>query len=519
MSDSGLSPAPPPGELPPALEGAGPAALLEAVRALRAAVAEEGRAGFRRWRPAIRRPGFAAGALNLAHYLALRRRGLWPLQRGLMRHGLSSLGRLEGRVLATLDAVAGALAPLAGEGAPGRAWPPPLRRFFRGEARLRAEAAALFGPAPAGREGRILVTLPAEAAEDPAWLLGLARRGLDAVRINCAHDDAAAWAAMAAHARAAARAVGRPIPVLMDLAGPKLRTGAVHPPEGAARLRPGDALLLRPDPPRVGPADPPFQAQCLPPEVLRRLRPGAAFAYDDGKAAGMVEAAHPDGTVLVRIERGRLKGARLRPEKGLNFPGTPLGLDPLTPKDLADLDMVARLADIVGYSFVQGPADIARLQEELAVRRPADWRQIGLLAKIETLQAVRDLPGIIVRAAGSQPFGVMIARGDLAVEIGFARLAEMQEEILWLCEAAHIPVVWATQVLEALVKTGLPTRGEMTDAAMAARAECVMLNKGPNIAAAIEALDGLLRRMAEHQAKKTPRLRALRSWAEAPGGA
>ena len=106
----------------------------------------------------------------------------------------------------------------------------------------------------------------------------------------------------------------------------------------------------------------------------------------------------------------------------------------------------------------------------------------------------------------------MIARGDLAVEIGFERLAEMQEEILWLAEAAHVPVIWATQVLESLVKQGLPSRGEMTDAAMAARAECVMLNKGPFVAEAVRALDRLLGRMGEHQNKKTPRLRALRSW-------
>ena len=160
---------------------------------------------------------------------------------------------------------------------------------------------------------------------------------------------------------------------------------------------------------------------------------------------------------------------------------------------------------------MQSADDIARLQDELAARRP-DWRRLGIIAKVETAQAVTHLPDIIVRAAGRQPFGVMIARGDLAVALGFERLAEMQEEILWLCESAHVPVIWATQVLEELVKSGLPTRGEMTDAAMAGRAECVMLNKGPNVGEAITALRGLLQRMAEHQSKKTSRLRALRSW-------
>jgi len=195
----------------------------------------------------------------------------------------------------------------------------------------------------------------------------------------------------------------------------------------------------------------------------------------------------------------------------LNFPDTDLGVSPLTAKDLSDLDFVCRHANMVGYSFVETAADIGLLQTELAKRR-VDCDRLGLVAKIETPRAVRNLPDLIVRAAGRQPFAVMIARGDLAVEIGFERLAEMQEEILWLCEAAHIPVIWATQVLESLIKTGMPSRGDMTDAAMAGRAECVMLNKGPNVGAAIGALDRLMRRMAEHQFKKTPRLRALQSW-------
>jgi pyruvate kinase len=106
----------------------------------------------------------------------------------------------------------------------------------------------------------------------------------------------------------------------------------------------------------------------------------------------------------------------------------------------------------------------------------------------------------------------MIARGDLAVEIGYQRLAEIQEEILWLCEAAHMPVIWATQVLETLVKKGIPSRAEMTDAAMSERAECVMLNKGPFIAEAVTILDDVLTRMQAHQMKKTPQLRALHAW-------
>ena len=135
-----------------------------------------------------------------------------------------------------------------------------------------------------------------------------------------------------------------------------------------------------------------------------------------------------------------------------------------------------------------------------------------VIAKIETRVAVENLADIVIEAAGRQPLGVMIARGDLAVEIGYQRLAEVQEEMLWLCESSHIPVIWATQVLERLVTKGTPSRSEMTDAAMSERAECVMLNKGPYVVEGVTVLDDVLRRMQEHQDKKTPRLRALHLW-------
>jgi len=115
----------------------------------------------------------------------------------------------------------------------------------------------------------------------------------------------------------------------------------------------------------------------------------------------------------------------------------------------------------------------------------------------------------MIAALRHHPVGIMVARGDLAIEIGFERLAEVQEEILWLSEAAHIPVVWATQVLETLAKTGIPSRAEVTDAAMGVRAECVMLNKGEHIVDAVRFLDHVLQRMQAHQLKKRSMLRRL----------
>jgi len=110
----------------------------------------------------------------------------------------------------------------------------------------------------------------------------------------------------------------------------------------------------------------------------------------------------------------------------------------------------------------------------------------------------------------SASVGIMIARGDLAVECGYERLAELQEQILWVCEAADVPVIWATQVLERLAKKGRPSRAEITDAAMGERAECVMLNEGPFLRQAVQTLADILRRMEGHQRKKSPMLRALR---------
>jgi pyruvate kinase len=190
-------------------------------------------------------------------------------------------------------------------------------------------------------------------------------------------------------------------------------------------------------------------------------------------------------------------------------------LPALTDQDIKDLAVVAKEADLVGLSFVHRATDIATLRARL---RELGAPDLGIVLKIETRRGFENLPQLLFSAMASKAAGVMIARGDLAVECGYERLAEVQEEILWAAEAAHMPVIWATQVLETLAKTGLPSRAEITDAAMGERAECVMLNKGPHITEAMRTLDDILRRMQAHQAKKRPLLRALRAWSM-PGDA
>jgi pyruvate kinase len=486
--------------------------LYRAVAQLRGEVLLEGGEIFDRWRPRIQRDEFLLSARNLAHYLALRRHDLRELQLQLMPWGLSSLGRCEARVIPNLNAVAAALSAM-GSISGGPPPEPDSAGFFRGNDLLRQHSEAALGPSPANRGVRIMVTLPTEAAYDYEIVRRLVSRGMDIARINCAHDDGGVWAAMAEHVRRASAETGRPCRVCLDLCGPRSRIVSTTVPYDS-RVRVGDLVLMTARPVPID-AEWCHQLQCSIPEVLDQLENGAQVWVNEGRLGAAVERRVNDG-VLLRVTEAREKGEHLRQDKGLNFPDTDLRIDPLTPQDLRDLDVVAPLADLVGYSFVQLPVDIASLQRELAARGAG---RVSLVAKIETRQAVKNLPELIVQGAGIQPLAIMIARGDLAVEVGYKRMAEIQEELLWLCEAAHVPVIWATQVLDNFVKKGVRHRAEMTDAAMAERAEGVMLNKGAFAAEAVTMLDDLLGRMEGHQFKKTSRMRALRTWtAEEPAG-
>ncbi len=298
------------------------------------------------------------------------------------------------------------------------------------------------------------------------------------------------------HDHAPARA--KPVAVVGDLpSGP-----------GVITLCEGDSLILTANPAPGGPAaaGTPATIPFTLPEVFADLRRGHRVLLDDGKIEAVITRAAPDHAAL-RITRARPAGSRLREGKGVNFPDTPLSISPLTAEDRAHLPFIARHADMVGFSFVRRAADLRLLRECLRTLKAPD---LGIVLKIETAGAFEHLPKLLLESLAQPSTGVMIARGDLAVEVGWERLAEVQEEILWLCEAAHIPVIWATQVLESMAKRGLPSRSEITDAAMGQRAECVMLNKGPFVARAVRMLDDILRRMSTHQDKKRSMLRELK---------
>lgn len=282
------------------------------------------------------------------------------------------------------------------------------------------------------------------------------------------------------------------------------KVGDLPPVPLTLTLRPGDTLTLTRDLTPAPVSDPPRIGVTLP-EFFSCVRPGQSIWFDDGRIGGVIREVQSD-EVTVDIQHAKADGTKLAAEKGINLPETELDTPSPTDDDLRVLPFIAAHADLLGFSFVRTAEDVHLLQSHLAELQA---EHVGLLLKIETPQAFDNLPSILLAALRSPHVGVMIARGDLAIECGYQRLAEVQEEILWIAEAAHVPVVWATQVLESLVKTGTPSRSEITDAAMGVRAECVMLNKGPYIVEGVRTLDDILGRMQDHQLKKRSMLRKL----------
>ncbi len=275
-------------------------------------------------------------------------------------------------------------------------------------------------------------------------------------------------------------------------------------------LAAGDRLVLTDD---LTPVDLPAAGQvarigCTLPEAVAAMRPGEPVLLDDGAITTVVESTAP-GEATLRVTGTKPGGQRLGAEKGINLPDTVLDLPALTPDDEAQLPFIAEHADLVAVSFVRTAADIDHL---LARMQAAGADHLGLVLKIETRQGFENLPSILLAAMRHPRIAVMIARGDLAVEVGFERLSEVPRQILALCESAHVPAIWATQVLETLAQTGQPSRAEITDAAAAQRAECVMLNKGPHVLDAIRTLNDILARMNQVQRKSRTLMRHIHSW-------
>jgi len=437
-------------------------------------------------------PTHHASAINLIKYLAFRRKDRRDLQLALHTHGLSALSNAESHIHRQIQAVRERLGHLYEEKELS------VCNLLHSKAILAKNSQRLFSALNLTQNPYLMVTLDSEIASDSEKIKDLLNLGMNVARINCAHEDQKAWKKIVAKIREAEADTGITCKIYMDLAGPKIRTRFLGKQEGKKKIsiRENDLFFLaetrenfKSDETVISPNET---------SILPYLKVGHRVFIDDGKLFGIIETIQSRG-VGVRVLKIFKKKKEIKVDKGINFPDSKIKIPSLTEADLAVLPFILEHADLIGYSFVNKPQDIQQLRAamtQLTNQPPA------IILKIETLLSVQNLPNLLLEGMKDPQFGIMIARGDLAVELGFEKLAEIQEEILWMCEAAHTPVIWATQVLESLHKSGIATRSEITDASQAALAECIMINKGPNTLEVIRVLKEIIQRATAQRVKK-----------------
>ncbi|XP_060212033.1 plastidial pyruvate kinase 4, chloroplastic isoform X2 [Lycium barbarum] len=487
----------------------------------------------------------------------------------------------------------------------------------------------LLGGLPEKRNTHIMVTVGEEAIESETLVKDLLNAGTTIVRINCAHGSPEIWSEIIRRVKRSSQILEKPCRILMDLAGPKLRTGKLQagpcvlkispkknaygqvvypalvwlssPAAGSSpahvspdvvlhvdgeellnklevndvvtlfdargkqrtlkilsrypifsgvgfmaecsktayvksgaklfikdkrrklsaggqvvnvpslkqfiKLRVGDLLTISRDSQNAEnnliSSTGAHRITCSSEYVFDSVKPGEPIAFDDGKIWGIIKATSTS-EILVSITHAGPRGSKLGSEKSINIPRSNIRYEGLTLKDLIDLDFVANHADMVGVSFVRDVRDILLLRQELETRKRGD---LGVVLKIETKEGFEKLPVLLLEAMKMpNPLGIMIARGDLAVECGWENMAYIQKEIISVCTAGHVPVIWATQVLESLVKYGVPTRAELTDAEEGMRTNCIMLNKGKCI---VEAVSFLQKILSNHSMKPSAEFKPL----------
>ncbi|HNP23940.1 MAG TPA: pyruvate kinase [Panacibacter sp.] len=435
-------------------------------------------------------PSQLSSAYNLVQYLALRSEDVRNLQDQLHMHGLSSLASSESHIRYQLQSILTWL---------GETFTSVHQHldYYTGRQLIEERAIGLFGKSHVESIPSIMVTFDREFAGNVILIKKLLETGMNVARINTAHDDAGIWSAMITTLKQASQSTGIECKIFMDLAGPKLRSSVVGKGHSSGKVAVFEGQQIYLTGPGAGYDPLKVVISCDEPGVVTQLKNGDRVLFDDGMIESVVED-NDAGMALLRVNRVSSKKQQLKEGKGINFPDSALQLASLSAYDIKTLPFICENADLIGYSFVRDAGDVKLLQDKLSAfkKRPA------ITLKIETPDAVKNLPSLLLQGMQESVFAVMIARGDLAVEIGFERMSEIQEEILWISEAAHVPVIWATQVLETLNKSGIATRSEVTDAAYAGRSECVMINKGDYIINVIRSLVDILQRSGMHHAKK-----------------
>ena len=298
---------------------------------------------------------------------------------------------------------------------------------------------------PATRRTKIVCTIgPASASPD--FVERLAWAGMDAARLNFSHGSHDDHLSVIGAVRRAQEVIGRPLAVIADLQGPKIRIGTLKDPRA---VNPGDTLVLS----AVGEGAP-GDIEVTFPGLAGVVQPGSELLIDDGHVRVRVESAEA-GRVECRVEVGGL----ISSGKGVNLPGTPLPIPSLTGKDLADLDFaLGNGVDYVALSFVRSAEDVVGLRDRVATARSS----ARVIAKIEKAEAVANLDAIVAVSDA-----LMVARGDLGVEIGVADVPLVQKLIIRAARDAGRTVITATQMLESMIHQPEPTRAEASDVANA----------------------------------------------------
>ncbi|PCE64708.1 pyruvate kinase [Sediminicola luteus] len=559
-------------------------------------------------------PSHTESTKNLVHYLALRKIDLAKTQGKLEILGLSRLARSESYVLDGLRKSREHVSALLEKEKVNLNFEIPSAK---NRLKLHHNTTDLLGDIDSKRRVGIMVTMPSESVTNPKIISAFMQQGMDVARVNCAHDTSAEWKAIIDQIKSLEDKFDKKVTISMDLAGPKVRTGAMTPGPAVRKIKPmrdvygnikipatvrlteapmahndipvptkwikklqigdtvklwdargkkrrfivteyhgdhaviqgmqttyfetglrlqshgqvtqilnlpnletaihlqsGDLLVLHKEQiwgktARLHESGQPIPAQisCTSPVPFKHVRIQDRVFFDDGKIEGRVIRASSK-KMIIKIETTKIGGVKLKTDKGINFPDTDLPLVGLTKKDRQDLDFITDHAHVINFSFVNSAQDVKELQQIL--REKGVLQNIGVVLKIETKTAFNNLGDILLEAMKMKKVGIMIARGDLAIEVGWDKIGWVQQEILSICAAAHVPVIWATQVFENYAKNGLPSRSEISDVTMALKAECVMLNKGPHISGAIKLLDQMLGGMEKYQSKSHKMMPSLK---------
>ncbi len=452
---------------------------------------------------------------NLLRYLALRSLDIRDIQLALVSFGISSLGTSPGYVMENISRSLGLLRLIQGD-SPNIDLSKASFGFQASDELLKSRSSALFCSTKGVTRTKIMVTMPEEIADDNELVDQFLIAGMDAARINLSHGDYHLWDKMLDSIIDAGDRLSQEPTIFMDLPGPKIRVDRIFVLDSNGKgydkvehvlVVGGEYLELMKETEfheleSFGKLNTTIITVLLP-QIIDDLQVGHQIFFDDGAIEAEVLSKSSHGVVLKIIKATKKK---LGSGKGINLPDTHLSLPSLTQNDLELLPYACKNADMIGYSFVRTPEDVKLLYSKLS---DINDSSTGVVFKIETREAFENLPGILLEAMKRPRIGIMIARGDLAVEMGFERISEVKSQIMSICESAHIPVIWATQVLENMAKKGLATRAEISDAILSGRAECVMLNKGPFMTDTIKTLKNILGRMDGHYHKNKNTLRAL----------